>query len=427
MAEEAFALSPIAARASLPSEADYEAIREAFMETARGRWFLSEYGKRNRNADTSMVLDAVARIETTLAAQKQAPANALIDSLGAIRVIVGEARAGVALALAALEVSGTLAAAHEGVRIIREVAWTLRECGADARICDLLDAQVNAIDSGHRQIAAIDRDEVLAAFDLVIRRIADLAGDEAAASPPHEAAAVEPEQAASSAPVVSNELQQAASNLPEASASEIAEVDTDAAAEMAMELPPDPADTAAQIDMPEAVVLKAAAEDQTGIAAQAATIVEPNTAAELAPAVEHAMAENDADVLDLETALDVAVLDLVAMEMAALDFADEETTPARETEPGELASAEPIAAEPSYDEPMAVEPVAAESVYREASAAMAETMVMESAIVTENPPPPSLGAALLARGMVAPPAVSNVDPLAPIRRMSQAEKIAFFS
>ncbi len=41
------------------------------METSRGRWFLGEYAKRNRNADTRMVLDAVARIEQTIAAQKQ--------------------------------------------------------------------------------------------------------------------------------------------------------------------------------------------------------------------------------------------------------------------------------------------------------------------------------------------------------------------
>ena len=63
MAEEAFALSPISARAALPSEEDYAAISAAFMETSRGRWFLGEYAKRNRNADTRMVLDAVARIE----------------------------------------------------------------------------------------------------------------------------------------------------------------------------------------------------------------------------------------------------------------------------------------------------------------------------------------------------------------------------
>src|SRR4030088_661884 len=76
MADEAFALSPISARAAQPSEQDYDAISEAFMETTRGRWFLGEYAKRNRNADTRMVLDAVARIEESLAAQRQpAPEN----------------------------------------------------------------------------------------------------------------------------------------------------------------------------------------------------------------------------------------------------------------------------------------------------------------------------------------------------------------
>ena len=86
MADEAFALSPISARASQPSEEDYDAISQAFMETSRGRWFLGEYAKRNRNADTRMVLDAVARIEETLAAQQQpAPESGLTEALAAIR------------------------------------------------------------------------------------------------------------------------------------------------------------------------------------------------------------------------------------------------------------------------------------------------------------------------------------------------------
>jgi len=71
MADEAFALSPISARAVQPGEEDYAAISEAFMETSRGRWFLTEYAKRNRNADTRMVLDAVARIEASIAAQRE--------------------------------------------------------------------------------------------------------------------------------------------------------------------------------------------------------------------------------------------------------------------------------------------------------------------------------------------------------------------
>src|SRR5450756_2728719 len=103
MADEAFALSPISARAALPSEADYEAINQAFMETSRGRWFLGEYAKRNRNADTRMVLDAVERIEHTIAAQKQpAPDNGLTEALAAIRHAVGEAEAAATAAVQGL-------------------------------------------------------------------------------------------------------------------------------------------------------------------------------------------------------------------------------------------------------------------------------------------------------------------------------------
>jgi hypothetical protein len=40
---------------------------------------------------------------------------------------------------------------------------------------------------------------------------------------------------------------------------------------------------------------------------------------------------------------------------------------------------------------------------------------------------PSLGSTLLASGILQRPRTSASDPLAPIRRMSQAEKIAFFS
>ena len=39
----------------------------------------------------------------------------------------------------------------------------------------------------------------------------------------------------------------------------------------------------------------------------------------------------------------------------------------------------------------------------------------------------SLGSSIIASGLVRKPVVAANDPLAPIRRMSQAEKIAFFS
>lgn len=41
----------------------YEALESAVMESARGRWFLAEYARRNRAADTMMLLDALKKLE----------------------------------------------------------------------------------------------------------------------------------------------------------------------------------------------------------------------------------------------------------------------------------------------------------------------------------------------------------------------------
>jgi hypothetical protein len=41
----------------------YDALESAVMESARGRWFLAEYARRNRAADTMMLLDALKKLE----------------------------------------------------------------------------------------------------------------------------------------------------------------------------------------------------------------------------------------------------------------------------------------------------------------------------------------------------------------------------
>ena len=55
------------------SEADYHSICSALMETGRGRWFLAEYQRRNRNADTEMLLAAIGRLESALQAKAALP------------------------------------------------------------------------------------------------------------------------------------------------------------------------------------------------------------------------------------------------------------------------------------------------------------------------------------------------------------------
>jgi hypothetical protein len=387
MADEAFALSPISARASLPSEEDYDAISHAFMETSRGRWFLGEYAKRNRNADTRMVLDAVARIEETIAAHRQPAAeNGLAEALAAIRRAVDEAQVATAAAFDTLALEENLAPIRKGARIIREISWRWREIGADSRICDLLDSQVSAIEGACGQIPATDAKAALsAAFDLIKERIAEF--DDGDAAVPQAAEAVVPPS-----------LQTA----EEAILSSSPAPREEAAAAVVETMPAvSTTDTEAAISMPaEAIVATAEAAKVTAeVADVAAEALE--VTAEAADARPEAADDYDE-----------ALLDMVALEMGAPD-PDDIDDPSDEVRVAELPPAEPIIVA-EKPEPMATpaQPPAVQPSLQPSPQASFQ---------------PSLGSTLIANGIVRRPHASLSDPLAPIRRMSQAEKIAFFS
>jgi hypothetical protein len=431
MADEAFALSPISARAAQPREEDYNAISEAFMETSRGRWFLGEYAKRNRNADTRMVLDAVARIEETIAAQKKPEPddNRLADALAAIKAALVEARASATTALGDLALEENLAPARKGARVIREIAWRLREIGADGRICDLIDSQVGAIEGACGKIAATDPSAALgAAFDLIEGRIK--AFDDSESEAPQLI-----EKPVSSTPPIA---EQAAPKEAVPSVARAAEEAIQSSAPAAHDEVPAVVEDTMQAN---------AAEAATGNPAMAAEpIVATAEAAEVITAeVTEAMAEvadlppEAADVsAEAANAHDEAVLDMVALEMAApdpSDVADPSDDETDEIEPDMRASALPPA------EPIIVaerpEPVIAvaerpERVIAPAQRPASEPSLQPSFAPAPQPAPepslePSLGSSLIASGIVRARAASRPDPLAPIRRMSQAEKIAFFS
>ena len=382
MADEAFALSPISARATLPSEEDYDAIREAFMETSRGRWFLGEYAKRNRNADTRMVLDVVERIEETLAAQhlatqnlaaqrqpEPAPDNGLAEALAAIRSALDEARAAASSTIDGLALEQNLAPVRKGARVIKEIAWRLREIGADSRICDLIDSQVNAIEGACGEISSADPKGALSeAFGLIEGRIEEFDERDAAAPTPQAASKATPSPSPSAA---------ASDEMPAAAVEELQTQATTDDAEIAMSSPAMPVKT---------VVATSVTVEAVVVTAEAA-------------------------------ARDEAVLDLVALEMAAPDPFDADDLSDSET--GEISAAEPAGLEITAPAP---EPVTAPQ-----PAAVRASTQPPLQPVLERPREPSLGSTILAAGIVQKPNVSASDPLAPIRRMSQAEKIAFFS
>jgi hypothetical protein len=394
MADEAFALSPISARATQPSEQDYDAIREAFMETSRGRWFLGEYAKRNRNADTRMVLDAVARIEEALAAQKQ-PAfdNGLADAIAAIRAAVGEARAAASAALGELALAENLAPARKGARVIREIAWRLREIGADGRICDLIDSQVSAIEGACGKVAETDPKSALgAAFDLIEGRIAGFDESDVSAPPPAAEAMTSSPQPAEEVPC-------------SAHASEDAVPSTFPAAH------DEAVDVAVETVQSAAVAIQA--ED---------AINSPEIPAEpIAATAEAAISESAEVSAEAAEAYDDAMLELIAHEMAAPDPAEADEPPDEESyeiEAAELSPAAPVIAAERLELQIAAPAV-------QSSPEPSDEPVDEPA--AEPSIERSLGSSLIANGIVARPRTPRPDPLAPIRRMSQTEKIAFFS
>jgi hypothetical protein len=401
MADEAFALSPISARAALPGEEDYAAISEAFMETSRGRWFLTEYAKRNRNADTRMVLDAVARIEQSLVAQKeetltaqreslaaqqeglaaqqeslaaqqhaaaeaanQAAAAAtqaaeaanskLAEALAAIRGAVETAQASATEAIDGLALEQTQTAVRKGSRVLREIAWRLREIGNDGRICDLIDSQVAVIEQAAEPIGSETARAALgAAFAAIEGRLAEFGHGDRSPAPAAEAVPAPAAEAVAAPPA-------SAPDMPPAAMAEIADteaIDTDVSGE-------------------------------------------------------------DAD------AQDEAILDIIAMEMGAPDpIDDDEIVAAVQAHVTELPPNDVVARAP--------EPVAA-AIAQPATmqVAVPPRPVFEAAAAAPPPAPAmeiSLGASILASGMLSKPAKPANDPMAPIRRMSQVEKIAFFS
>jgi hypothetical protein len=60
----------------------YEAILEAVMETERGRWFLAEYARRNRNADSTLLLAAIDRLEAAILRRQEDEAGTTTQPIG---------------------------------------------------------------------------------------------------------------------------------------------------------------------------------------------------------------------------------------------------------------------------------------------------------------------------------------------------------
>ncbi|HYZ48091.1 MAG TPA: hypothetical protein VE567_04280 [Sphingomonas sp.] len=158
----------------------------------------------------------------------------------------------------------------------------------------------------------------------------------------------------------------------------------------------------------------------------AAAISEAEAAlAEAEAALAEAEAAEMAGVTDTAAAdaQDEAVLDMVAMEMGATDEVDIDDTAAMivkaaDAEPQAPAEPEMVAVAP---DPVARTPVPPIELSPHQSFVAPPEPARQTAMEV------SLGSTIIASGIVQKPRAAASDPLAPIRRMSQAEKVAFFS
>src|SRR6266568_3328584 len=146
------------------SEADYDLIEAAVMETGRGRWFLAEYARRNRHSDTMTLLGAIDRLGAAIRGEPSAQsvdrirldlfemAKAIARTKAEIAAIkpdvedsgkFGEVTAELDSIVRTTETatSDILAAAEQ----VQEIAWTLREQGIEPEVCDLINAKATDI------------------------------------------------------------------------------------------------------------------------------------------------------------------------------------------------------------------------------------------------------------------------------------------
>jgi hypothetical protein len=116
---------------TMPSvDSEYDNILSAVMETARGRWFLHEYVRRNRNTDTGSLLAAINRIEALLKSKSDEQ--------------YGQLEMPQAAALAAT-VERFIASVRASSDQVREIADSLLESGAPRFLCNDLNRQVGEL------------------------------------------------------------------------------------------------------------------------------------------------------------------------------------------------------------------------------------------------------------------------------------------
>ena len=146
---------------------NYAALETALLSSPRGRWFLAEYLRRNRSAETELLLEAIGRLEVAVR-KPQTPAQAvhasqIFDELVKMSEAISRTRREIAqirpphqfdkqLGTASEELDHIVEATEtatseilQAAEDIQEAAWSLREKGIEIALCDTIDQRATDI------------------------------------------------------------------------------------------------------------------------------------------------------------------------------------------------------------------------------------------------------------------------------------------
>lgn len=144
---------------------EYDAILTAVMETPRGRWFMEEFARRNRNADTQTLLSAIESIGSVAKETTSAPptVDVLRLELQEMSASIQQTRAEIAaikptdagdnrIMAATGELDAIVTATERATseilsaaERIQEIAEKLKDQGGDEDLCDELEAHATGI------------------------------------------------------------------------------------------------------------------------------------------------------------------------------------------------------------------------------------------------------------------------------------------
>jgi hypothetical protein len=103
---------------------DYGALEAVLSATPRGRWFLSEYARLNRRAETGMLLGAMSKLEAVvLGEQSENALHAVFAELAEIGEAIARARAEIDQSDAAVasHLIETLASIGQRINVLIEI------------------------------------------------------------------------------------------------------------------------------------------------------------------------------------------------------------------------------------------------------------------------------------------------------------------